>query len=156
MQARALLARYGVVFRRLLAREANAVAWRELASSYRRLEARGEIRGGRFVSGVSGEQYALPDAVERLREIRRAGADGRLLTISAADPLNLSGILTSGERVRAVSSGRIVYRGGIALAVLEGDFMRPLAAIDPALAADVSSALAGRPMPAVTSGFLGR
>ena len=76
-QAWALLRRYGVVFRRLLAREANAAPWRELARVYRRLEARGEIRGGRFVSGMSGEQFALPDAVERLREMRRTPADDR-------------------------------------------------------------------------------
>ena len=76
-QAWSLLRRYGVVFRRLLAREANAAPWRELARVYRRLEARGEIRGGRFVSGMSGEQFALPDAVERLREVRRTAPDGR-------------------------------------------------------------------------------
>ena len=85
-----LLRRYGVVFRRLMAREPNAIAWRLLTRVYRRLEARGEIRGGRFVTGMSGEQYALPDAVARLREIRRTGPDGDLITISAADPLNLS------------------------------------------------------------------
>ena len=73
MQAWALLRRYGVVFRRLLARETNAAPWRELTAVYRRLEARGEIRGGRFVTGMSGEQFALPEAVERLREIRRSG-----------------------------------------------------------------------------------
>ncbi len=73
MQARALLERYGVVFRRLLGRETNVAGWRELTRVYRRLEARGEIRGGRFVSGVSGEQFALPSAVERMREVRRAG-----------------------------------------------------------------------------------
>ena len=85
--ARVLLRRYGVVFRRLLTREAANVPWRELARVYRRLEARGEIRGGRFVSGMSGEQFALPDAVERLREVRRSAPDDRLITLSAADPL---------------------------------------------------------------------
>ena len=79
-----LLQRYGVVFRRVLPREAAGVPWRELAHVYRRLEARGDIRGGRFVSGMAGEQFALPDAVDRLREIRRSGRDDRLLTISAA------------------------------------------------------------------------
>ena len=106
LQARSLLRRYGVVFRRLLAREANAAPWRELTRVYRRLEARGEIRGGRFVSGMSGEQFALADAVERLREIRRTAPDGRCLVISAADPLNLAGIVTAGERVRAVARAR--------------------------------------------------
>ena len=99
---RSLLRRYGIVFRRLLAREANVAPWRELTRVYRRLEARGEIRGGRFVSGMSGEQFALADAVERLREIRRTPPDGRCLVISAADPLNLAGIVTAGDRVRAV------------------------------------------------------
>ena len=78
-QAMTLLARYGVVFRRLLAREVNAAPWRALTAVYRRLEARGEIRGGRFVSGMSGEQFALPEAVERLREVRKSKRDGRLI-----------------------------------------------------------------------------
>ena len=156
IQARVLLARYGVVFRRLLARETHAAPWRSLTAVYRRLEARGEIRGGRFVTGMSGEQFALPEAVERLRETRRNGRDGRLTTISAVDPLNLTGVLTTDDRVRAAASTRIVYRDGVALAVLEGDYMRPLAEIDPAAADGLASALAGRPLPVVTAGFLGR
>ena len=154
-QAWALLRRYGVVFRRLLTREANAAPWRELARTYRRLEARGEIRGGRFVSGMSGEQFALPDAVSTLREIRRTPADGRLITISAADPLNVTGIITAGERVRAIETSRIVYRDGVPMAALQGDYLRPLTPIADAIAADVASALTGRRMPAVTSGFVG-
>ena len=156
LQAWALLNRYGVVFRRLLARETNAATWRELTSVYRRLEARGEIRGGRFVAGMSGEQFASRDAVDRLREIRRSGRDGRLVTISAADPLNLFGTLTSDDRMRAVTANRVVYRDGIALAVLEGDYLRSLTDIEAGAAADVASALAGRRVPAVTSGFIGR
>jgi ATP-dependent Lhr-like helicase len=144
-----LLRRYGVVFRRLLTREATTAPWRELTRVYRRLEARGEIRGGRFVSGMSGEQYALPEAVARLREIRRAGTDGQLITISAADPLNLSGIVTAGDRIRAARRNRIVYRDGIPLAVMEGDFVRELSPIDPAIAADVSRALSGRGLASV-------
>jgi ATP-dependent Lhr-like helicase len=155
-QARTLLGRYGVVFRRLLARETNVSTWRELTGVYRRLEARGEIRGGRFVTGMSGEQFALPDAVARLREIRRSGRDGRLITISAADPLNLTGIVTNGDRIRAITATRIVFRDGIALAALEGDYLKPLAEIEPAAAGQVASALAGRRVPAVTSGFVGR
>jgi ATP-dependent Lhr-like helicase len=149
IQAWSLLRRYGVVFRRLLARETNAATWRELARVYRRLEARGEIRGGRFVTGMSGEQFALPDAVERLREVRRIPADGGLITISAADPLNLTGIVTAGERVRTAGRNRIVYRDGAPLAVLEGDFVRELAPIDPALAGDVSRALRARRLTAL-------
>jgi ATP-dependent helicase Lhr and Lhr-like helicase len=159
VQARTLLKRYGVVFRRLLGREANVVPWRELTRVYRRLEARGEIRGGRFVSGMSGEQFALGGAIERLREIRRAPADGRCLVISAADPLNLAGVVTTGERVRAAAGTRIAYRDGVPIAALEGDYVRPLIELPdvmPAFAAEVATTLAGRPMPAVLSGFLGR
>src|SRR5213076_2633598 len=101
VQAWAFLHRYGVVFRRLVVREANTAPWRELTRVYRRLEARGEIRGGRFVSGMSGEQFALGDAIERLREIRRTRVDGHCVIISAADPLNLAGVVTAGDRVRA-------------------------------------------------------
>jgi len=147
-QARVLLRRYGVVFRCLLARESIAAPWRELARAYRRLEARGEIRGGRFVSGMSGEQFALPRAVERLREVRRTPPDGRLITISTADPLNLAGIMTAGDRIRAASRNRLVYREGVPLAVLEGEFVRALAPIEPSIAADVSRALRTRRAPA--------
>ena len=155
IQAWALLRRYGVIFRRLLTREPNAPPWRDLARVYRRLEARGEIRGGRFVTGMSGEQFALPDAVERLREMRREGPNGRLTVISAVDPLNLTGILDMNERVRAIPTTRIAYRDGVALSVMEGDFLRPLAPIDDAIAMDAATALAGRRVP-VASGFVGR
>src|SRR5262249_31256953 len=151
-QAWALLTRYGVVFRRLLTREANAAPWRALTRVYRRLEARGEIRGGRFVSGMSGEQFALPEAVERLREIRRTDLSGRLLVISAADPLNLAGIVIPGDRIRAIASTRIVFRDGVPLAALEGDYVRPLTDIPPALAGEVATALAGRRVPPVVRG----
>ncbi|HET7436033.1 MAG TPA: DEAD/DEAH box helicase, partial [Thermoanaerobaculia bacterium] len=154
-QARALLRRYGVVFRRLLTREPNAAPWRELARIYRRLEARGEIRGGRFVTGMSGEQFALPEAVERLREVRREAPDGKTIILSAADPLNLTGILTAGERVRAVSGTRIAYRDGVAVSVMEGDILRPFVDLAEPLAADVATALAGWRVP-VTRGFVGR
>jgi ATP-dependent Lhr-like helicase len=156
MHAWALLKRYGVICRRVLAREANAAPWRMLARVFRRLEARGEIRGGRFVTGLSGEQFALADAVERLREVRRSRPDGRLTAVSAADPLNLAGIVNAGERVRAVAANRIVYRDGIPLAALEGDYLRPLSAINPSEAADVAGALAGRRVPAVVGGYVGR
>jgi ATP-dependent Lhr-like helicase len=155
-QAWSLLRRYGVVCRRVLAREVNAAAWRLLVRVYRHLELRGEIRGGRFVAGMSGEQFALPEAVTRLREIRRTPPDGRLIVISGADPLNLAGIITSGERVRAVAGTRLVYRDGVPLAALEGDYMRPLSPIEASLAPHVATALAGRPVPPVVSGFIGR
>ncbi len=151
----ALLRRYGIVFRRLLAREATTVPWRELSRVYRRLEARGEIRGGRFVSGMSGEQFATPEAVEHLREVRRVAPDNQLLTISGADPLNLTGILTSEERIRASTSTRIVYRNGVALAVMEGGVLRMLGVVEPSIAGDVAAAAAGRRVP-VLSGYVGR
>jgi ATP-dependent Lhr-like helicase len=153
-QARALLRRYGIVCRRLLAREANAAPWRELTRVYRRLEARGEIRGGRFVSGLSGEQFALPEAVERLREIRRSDPNAHVIVISAADPLNLTGIITSGERVRSVSGNRVAYRDGIPVAAMEGDYIRPLADVPPETAEAIACALAGRRVP-VVSGYVG-
>ena len=154
-QARALLDRYGVVCRRLLERETNVASWRDLLRVYRRLEARGEIRGGRFVTGVTGQQFALPDAVERLREIRRHGADGQVIVISAVDPLNLTGVLTSGERVRAVTGTRVAFRDGVAVTALVGDYLQPLSELDAATAAQVGTALAGRRVP-VGSGFVGR
>jgi ATP-dependent Lhr-like helicase len=114
--ARQLLARYGVVFRRLLERESGLPPWRDLLYCFRRLEARGEIRGGRFVAGFTGEQYALPEAVQQLRTIRRKTPDGRFLAVSGADPLNLVGILTPGPRVNSLSSNRILYRDGLPIA----------------------------------------
>ena len=155
MLAWTLLRRYGVVFRRLLHRETSAVPWRDLVRVYRRLEARGEIRGGRFVTGMSGEQFALPDAVERLREVRRSAADDRLVTLSGADPLNLTGIITDGDRIRTSTSARIVYRHGVALAAMEGDMLRMLATLEPGDAANVAAAAAGRRVP-VVSGYVGR
>jgi ATP-dependent Lhr-like helicase len=148
-QAWTLLRRYGLVFRRLLERETNTAPWRELARVYRRLEARGEIRGGRFVSGMSGEQFALPEAVSRLRDVRRTPASGRLITISTADPLNLAGIVTTGDRVRIAGRNRIVYRDGVPLAVMEGDCMRELAPMDAAVADNVSRALNQHRIPAL-------
>ena len=130
VQAWALLRRYGVVFRRLLTREACARPWRELTRVFRQLEARGQVRGGRFVAGMAGEQFALPDAVDRLREVRRTAADGRLLAISTADPLNLVGIVTPGERVRAAVRNTLVFRDGTPLAVIEADALRELTPLD--------------------------
>jgi len=140
-QAWALLRRYGVVFRRVVAREALAAPWRDLARVYRRLEARGEIRGGRFVSGMAGEQFALPRAVERLREVRRTSPDGRVIGISAADPLNLAGIITAGDRIRAVGHSRIAYLDGVPVAVREGDVVTALATVHADAAPAVSQAL---------------
>jgi ATP-dependent Lhr-like helicase len=111
--AEQLLARWGVVFRDLVARETLAVPWREVLWAFRRLEARGTIRGGRFVTGFVGEQYALPDAVEGLRDVRRRERSGETVRIAAVDPLNLVGILTPGPRVPAVRRNALVYHDGV-------------------------------------------
>ncbi len=111
-----LLRRYGVVFRDLLARETNLPRWRELQIALRRLEDRGEIRGGRFVSGFLGEQFALPVAVESLRAHRKLPLTGDRITIAAADPLNLVGIIVPGERIPAISGRSVTFRDGVRVA----------------------------------------
>lgn len=111
--ARQYLRRYGVVFRDLLGREAAPPPWRELVRVYRTLEARGELRGGRFVAGFAGEQFALPEAVDALRAARRAPRAGERIEVSAADPLNLAGILTPGPRVAAVLGNRAAFVDGV-------------------------------------------
>jgi len=114
--ARQLLRRYGVIVRELLARESRAPSWRELVSIYRRLEARGEIRGGRFVAGLVGEQFALPEAVDALRAVRRKPDEAETVIVSATDPLNLIGILLPGPRLSSFSGKVIAYRAGIPVA----------------------------------------
>ena len=114
-----LLKRYGVVFKRLLEREGMALPWRVLLRFYHRLEARGDIRGGRFVAGISGEQFALPEAIGMLRAIRRAGAQESLISVSAADPLNLVGIIIPGSRLTAHTSNRLLYHDGAPVAAFE-------------------------------------
>jgi len=120
-----MLRRYGVVVRELLARESRAPSWRELVSVYRRLEDRGEIRGGRFVAGLVGEQFALPEAVEALRAVRRKPDERETVVVSAADPLNLLGILFPGPRLPPFSGRAIAYRAGIPIAT--GDLASILA-----------------------------
>jgi ATP-dependent Lhr-like helicase len=131
--ARTLLIRYGVVFWRLLEREASWLPpWRELLRVYRRLEARGEIRGGRFVAGFSGEQFALPEAIGKLREVRRRPLSGDWISLCGADPLNLVGILTPGPKLGALAGNRLLYRDGLPVALLVGGEVRLLEALDPA------------------------
>jgi ATP-dependent Lhr-like helicase len=110
-----LLRRYGIVFRELLTRESILPKWRELLVTLRRLEDRGEIRGGRFVSGFLGEQFALPVAVESLRALRHQAPTGEVVSVSAADPLNLVGIVVPGERVAANSGRTVGFRDGVAV-----------------------------------------
>jgi ATP-dependent Lhr-like helicase len=128
---RRLLLRYGVVFWRLLEREADWLPpWRDLLRVYRRLEARGEIRGGRFVAGFSGEQFALPDAVGALREARRKPASDAWVSLSGADPLNLVGILTPGPKLAALTGNRVLYRNGVPVASLAGGQVHFLETLD--------------------------
>jgi ATP-dependent Lhr-like helicase len=118
--ARQLLARYGVLFRDLLTRESNAPKWRDLLNILRRLEARGEIRGGRFISGFSGEQYALPEAMESLRAARTRDCSA-IIPVSAADPMNLAGIVIPGDRIPAVPGKQLLYRNGTLYSESEPD-----------------------------------
>jgi ATP-dependent Lhr-like helicase len=143
----ALLRRYGVVFWRLLQREAAWLPpWRELLRVLRRLEARGDLRGGRFVAGVSGEQFALPEAVAALRETRRAPLTGDAVALSAADPLNLVGTLLPGARVPALTGNRILLRDGVPIAALVGGAVQWLADLDAATQRQAEDLLVRRPI----------
>lgn len=137
--ARAVLSRYGVVFRRLVEREPALPPWRLLLVAFRRLEARGEIRGGRFVAGFAGEQYALPEAVTALRELRRAGPTSApaFLTINACDPLNLAGLIVPGPRVPAVAGNRLLLQDGVPVAALVAGDVIALAALGPEAGAEL-------------------
>ena len=115
-----LLKRYGILFRKLADKEQLAPSWRELVRVLRIMEARGVIRGGRFVQGVWGEQYALPEALAALRKIKNAPKSEELVTIGAADPLNLTGIITTGRKVPAYYNNRILYKDGVPVATTEG------------------------------------
>jgi ATP-dependent Lhr-like helicase len=111
--AEQLLARWGVVFYDLLVRETLAVPWREVLWALRRMEARGTIRGGRFVAGFHGEQFALPSAVDGLKRIRSSPTSGETVRLSAVDPLNLVGIVVPGDRISAVRSNTVTYVDGV-------------------------------------------
>ena len=154
--ARILLQRYGVVFKRLLEREGITVPWRELLRVYHRLEARGEIRGGRFVAGISGEQFALPEAVGLVRSIRRAPSVEALVSISAADPLNLVGIITPGGRITAHSANRVLYRDGAPVAVLESNETRYLVELSRTTEWKVKAALLRKATPPQLRSYLRR
>ena len=153
--ARQLLRRYGVVFRRLLEREAALPPWRDLLRVYRRLEARGELRGGRFVAGFSGEQYALPEAVGMLRS-RRGMSDGELVSLSAADPLNLVGIILPGRGVPALAGNRILFRDGVPVAVAEGRETRLLVAASHGEEREFRAALVRHAAAPMVRSYLGR
>jgi ATP-dependent Lhr-like helicase len=130
--ARTLLRRYGVVCWRLLEREAPWLPpWRELLRVYRRLEARGEIRGGRFIAGLSGEQFALPEAIGLLRRIRHKPDSGEFVRVSAVDPVNLLGTVVPGAKVPRMPGSRVLYRDGVPMATLVSDQVEMLVALAP-------------------------
>ncbi len=132
--ARTLLKRYGVVCWRLLAREADWLPpWRDMLRVYQRLEARGEVRGGRFISGLSGEQFALPEAVSLLRGMRQKPANETLVAVSGADPLNLIGSIVAGNKVPALTNSKILYRDGVPIATLISGEFATLEPMDAAL-----------------------
>ena len=125
-----LLQRYGVVFRKVLERESGLPQWRDLLRAYWRLEARGEIRGGRFVQSVAGEQFALPEAIAVLRKVRKTENNGQLIAISAADPLNLTGTLLPVDRIAALPSQKIVFRNGVPVVLQNKDGIRFFSKLD--------------------------
>jgi len=129
---RTLLRRWGVIFWKLLAREADWLpSWRDVLMCCRRLEARDEIRGGRFVAGFAGEQFATPEAVGPLREARRRPSAGEYVSLSGADPLNLLGIITPGPRLPSLTGNRLLYRDGVPIAAFAGGEVRFLETLDP-------------------------
>jgi ATP-dependent helicase Lhr and Lhr-like helicase len=152
--ARTLLRRYGVVFWRLLEREADWLPpWRDLLRLYRKLEARGEIRGGRFVAGFSGEQFALPEAVGLLREARRKPASNCWVSLSGADPLNLVGILTPGPKLAALTGNRVLYRDGLPIALLAGGEVHFLETLQAREQWEARNALLRRAVPPILADF---
>jgi ATP-dependent Lhr-like helicase len=154
--ARILLRRYGVVFKRLLPREGFQLPWRDLLKVYHRLEQRGEIRGGRFISGLSGEQFALPEAVGMLRAMRRAPSEGAMISVSAADPLNLVGIITPDDRVSAFAANRVLYRDGVPIAKFESGAVSFLVELDPAWQWQAKNALVRRSVAPALRTYLSR
>jgi ATP-dependent Lhr-like helicase len=139
---RTLLRRYGVICWRLLAREADWLPpWRELLRACHRLEARGEIRGGRFIAGLSGEQFALPEAIGPLRSVRARAHDGTLVAVSGADPLNLVGHIVAGAKVPSLANARVLYRDGAPIAALVGGEFTALETLDAASAWTAKSKL---------------
>ncbi|MGE5760740.1 MAG: ATP-dependent DNA helicase, partial [Gemmatimonadota bacterium] len=151
-----LLRRYGVVFRRLVERETVLVPWRDVLRVFRRLEARGEIRGGRFVGGFSGEQYALSEAVGTLRAVRRGATTGALVAVSGADPLNLVGIIVPGDPLPALAGNRVLYRDGVAVAVREGTGTRYLAEASAEEKNQMQTALVRQRVAPLVRAYLGR
>ena len=154
--ARIVLRRYGVILRKIVDHEPISPPWRELIRVLRRMEARGEIRGGRFVSAMWGEQYALPEAVALLRKIRRDDGTGETTSISAADPLNLTGIVTPGPRVSGLVGNRISYRDGEPVVTREGKKIRFIREPDEADRWAMQKAVEQRLVPSALKSYLGK
>jgi ATP-dependent Lhr-like helicase len=127
-----------------------------LLKVYHRLEQRGEIRGGRFISGLSGEQFALPEAVGMLRAMRRAPSEGAMISVSAADPLNLVGIITPDDRVSAFAANRVLYRDGVPIAKFESGAVSFLVELDPAWQWQAKNALVRRSVAPALRTYLSR
>ena len=142
------------MFRKILDRESINIPWRDLLRVYRRLEARGEIRGGRFIGGFSGEQFASADAVHLLRSIRRTAVDGSMISISAADPLNMLGILVPGPRLSSAAANRLLYRDGVPIAVLEAKEIRYVVEMNAAEQWQARNALLRRRVPPKVRAYL--
>jgi len=151
-----LLKRYGVVFRKVVDREKNTPPWRELVRAFRLLEARGKIRGGRFVQGVWGEQFSLPEAIPILRKIRKDEQKDELVSISASDPLNMTGVLTPGKRIPAIYSNRILYKGGEPIAVKEGKEVKFLKQFSPDKQWEYQKKLVQRKVSSKLRNYLGK
>ncbi|WP_280151350.1 DEAD/DEAH box helicase [Piscinibacter sp. XHJ-5] len=145
--ARVLLRRYGVLFRRLIEREEGLPPWRDLYYVLRRLEARGEVRGGRFVSGFSGEQFALPQAAVALRRVAKAPGSHERVAISAADPLNLAGIVTPGDKVPRLAGNRLLYENGVPIAVQSGGDIHYLTELEAGVQWEVKNLLIRKQRP---------
>ncbi|HYE38032.1 DEAD/DEAH box helicase [Methylocaldum sp.] len=150
-----LLKRYGVVFRALLARETIAPPWQDILRVYRRLEARGEIRGGRFVAGHFGEQFALPEAIEALRAVRKEKDTETLVTLSAVDPLNLVGIITPGAKIPALPGNRVLFQGGIPTALHVGKETQFLVSVEKHREWELKNRLTQRTIPPQLRAYLG-
>lgn len=147
---RTLLRRWGVVFWKVLEREADWLPpWRDMLMCLRRLEARGEIRGGRFVAGFSGEQFAVPEAIGLLRDARRKPHNNELISLSAADPLNLIGILTPGGRLPSITGNRVLYRDGLPIAIYAAGEVRFLGQLEAKEQWEAQNVLLRRHVPAL-------
>jgi len=153
--AKVLLKRYGVVCRKLAENESISVPWRELAKVYRTMEARGEIRGGRFVDGVWGEQFALPESITRLREIRKKPLTGQTISLSASDPLNLIGVITPGKRLAAYYGNRLLLQDGVPIAIYESGEVKFLLEFEKAEKWRLQDLLIRKPIPPQLKGYLG-